>query len=91
VFTITSESIHNRRVREVLRNNLKLYHALELSVPTKSKGENYIGVVHKNIPFNPLEVDHSKITEHIHDLFRDRVCDAVEAINKVTRTLILQP
>jgi hypothetical protein len=87
-FIITPETIHNRRVRHILQNNLKLYHALKLSAPTKSTGKNHIGVVHNNIPFNPLEVNHSKITEHIHDLFRRRVCDAVEAINRVTCTLI---
>jgi hypothetical protein len=87
-FTLTPESPHNRKIRDVLRNNLHLYHDLKISTPTKSSGRNHIGVVHINIPFNPLAIILNSINEHIHDLFKHRVCGAVESINGVTRHLI---
>lgn len=88
VFGITPESIHNRRVRDILLNNLKLYHNLNLSVPTKSKGKNYIGFTHVNIPFNPFDLEQGNINEFIHNLFREKIINAVKTINRVTLSLI---
>jgi hypothetical protein len=87
-FGIKPETENNSYIRQKILSSVFIFHASGLGLPVKARGIKHIGILTKNIPFNPMDFDKDKIGYHVCNIFNDYIKEFVTETSKIIKQVI---
>ena len=84
VFGVGPETPSNKRIRDIILQNRNEFGVLN---SVKSKGEHHIGIVKKEILFNPLDTDPKNINDVITNIFHTEINDFTDQVMNILKKI----
>ena len=88
-YGVGPETSENKKMRDSLLSNFSKFSEKQPLKLINARGKKHVGLVKKDIPFNPLQIDQNQIEGVIAKIFISEVINFVESVLEVTKNVQL--